>query len=158
MNNRIFIRSLLVAISFTLVVGCNQAGNDERTPPSPEVLKAQLREQEENNPTEYLKVTGTMSENRVQTRAEGLFHEAEYATDGYTIYSTIQNTATVARFKDVRVVVKFLSKTNTVIATEEFVQYEFYEPNSNSDFTLHVYPPDEMEQWSIEVKQATPVQ
>ncbi len=124
---------------------------------SPEELKANLKIREESNPLLYLTADGTMRENKVMTRSAGLFHDAEYATDGYFIQGTIGNSASVARFKDVRLTITFKSKTNTVIDTKEFIQYEFYDPNSTKSFTIHAYPPQETANWSIQVSSATAV-
>lgn len=159
MTNKILFQLVFAIVATLSLASCDLATKQENEPPpSPEVLKAQLHEQEEDNPGQYLSVTGTMTENRVKVRDAGLFRDAEYETDGYTVYCTVQNTATVARFKDLHVTIKFYSKTKTVLDTQEFVQYEFFEPNSTSDFTLLLYPPDEMAEWSIDVSGATAVQ
>ncbi|MCX6312602.1 MAG: hypothetical protein NT084_13315 [Bacteroidetes bacterium] len=149
--------SILKIFAMSIFFGCNQGGSTNNVSPNatPEELKANLKMQEQSNPVQYLTAQGTMEENKVQTRSAGLFHEAEYSTDGYFIQGTIKNSASVARFKDVHLVIKFLSKTNTVIDTKEFVQYEFYEPNSTKGFSIHAYPPEEMVHWSIEIISAT---
>ena len=159
MKNNFRFGMILKIASVGLFFGCNQGSvsNQQLQNVSPEELKANLKIQEQANPVQYLTVEATMRENKVQTRSEGLFHSAEYKTDGYFIEGTIKNSASVARFKDVHLTVRFLSKTNTVIDMKEFVQYEFYEPNSTKTFSIHAYPPDEMAHWSIEISSATGV-
>lgn len=98
-----------------------------------------------------------MHADEVKTRDAGLFHDAEYAPDGNTIHGTIQNSATVAKFKDIIITVTYYSQTETAISTEDFTFYEFYEPNSTVTFKQKVYPPQEMAKYGLEIKKATPV-
>lgn len=135
----------------------NPTSAEVSVPKTPEELKMELNQQELSDPTHYLIAKATMSENRIKTREAGLFREAEYSTDGYNIEGTIKNSASVARFKDVILTVQFLSKTGTVIEEAEYPFYEFYEPNSTTPFSLHVYPPDVMEKFSVSVKGASGV-
>jgi len=151
------ITTLLIAT--VLLASCNNGGSSASAnrPKTPEELKAELKQQEQMNPLQYLEANGTMKENRVQTREEGLFHAAEFSTDGYNIEGTIKNSATVARFKDVVLTIKFMSKTETVIEEKDYPFYEFYNPNSTTPFALKVYPPSAMEKFGLSVKSATAV-
>jgi hypothetical protein len=136
--------------------GPSVASSVAEIPKSPEELKMDLITQEEAAPLTYLKVDGTMSNDEVQTRSEGLFHAAEYSPDGNTIHGTIVNSATLAKFKDVKIIVTYYSQTDTPISTEEKIFYEFYTPNSNTPFELKVYPPEDMAKFGLEVKSAAP--
>jgi len=174
-KNKILIGVLIGAIAvIILVVAINNSGNSAsnnsintqtnaannyapQEPPhvkTPEELKAELKIQEQANPTLYLTASGTMRENRVQTRSAGLFHDAEYSTDGYYIEGVIKNSASVAKFKDVHLRITFKTKTNTILDTREWIQYEYYKPNSTKAFSIHAYPPPETENWSIEISSA----
>jgi len=120
---------------------------------TPEELREELRKQEMNSPSQYVQLEGvTMKRNLV--REAGWFRSAEY--DGSVVEGSIKNTASIARFKDVVIVVEFYSKTETQIGQKEFVLYEYYEPNSNENFRLKVYPPAEMGSYRVSVKNATP--
>lgn len=134
------------------------AFEEQQTPKTPEELKMDLVTQEEAAPLTYLTVDGTMRADEVQTRSEGLFHSAEYSPDGNTIHGTIVNSATLAKFKDVKILITYYSQTDTPINTEEKIFYEFYTPNSTTAFELKVYPPSDMAKFGMEVKSATPVQ
>jgi len=98
---------------------------------------------------------GQMREDKVKTREAGFFNEAEYAKDGNTIYGTIKNSATMAKFKDIVLTVTFYSQTQTAIESKDFTIYEFYKPNTATLFELKVYPPEAMAQFGVEVKTAT---
>ena len=120
---------------------------------TPEELREELRKQEMNSPIEYIKLEGvTMKRNLV--REAGWFRSAEY--DGSVVEGSIKNTASIARFKDVVIVVEFYSKTETQIGKKEFVLYEYYEANSTESFRLKVDPPAEMGSYHVSVKNATP--
>lgn len=165
--------NFIVCAGLFLMTSCNNSGNQVSAeaaipnnsenpasaevfvPKTPEELKMELNQQELSNPTHYLIANAKMSENTVKTREAGLFREAEYSTDGYNIEGSIKNSASVARFKDVMITVKFLSKTGTIIEETDYPFYEFYEPNSTTPFSLHVYPPDAMEKFSVSVKNAS---
>lgn len=147
---------LVVIISF--VFACNSSNilksEQERHKTAEELMK-DLKTEEQKNPKSYLITKATISPNRVKIRNAGLFREAEYATDGYYINGIIKNTAKVARFKDVILLISYSSQTGTVIEEEEHILYEFYEPNISKSFSIHVYPPDAMSQFNVTIKTAT---
>ncbi len=151
------ITTLLIAT--VLLTSCNNGGSSASAnrPKTPEELKAELKQQEQLNPTQYLTVQSGMQPNQVQTREAGLFHNAEFSTDGYNITGTIKNSATVAKYKDVILTVQFMSKTETVIEEKDYPLYDFFQPNSTTPFTLKVYPPASMEKYGVGVKGATGV-
>lgn len=122
---------------------------------TPEELKAELAAQEKSAPLTYLTLEATMQEDKIKTRNEGLFRSAEYSPDGNTIYMTITNSATIAKYKDIVVTVTFYSQTETAIESKDFTFYEFFEPNSTKELQQKVYPPELMEKFGCEIKNAT---
>ncbi len=158
----------ILLIASVALTACNSSSNssDSSTSSSteginsqktPEELKADLLAQEQNDPLKYLTVDGSMQADEIKTRDAGLFHDAEYSPDGNTIYGTITNSATIAKFKDVVLTVTYYSQTETAIESKDFTFYEFYNPNSTSNFELKVYPPETMSKFSLEIKSATPI-
>ncbi len=153
----------MFVVSSILITSCNNSGSGSvaelesqmELPKTPAQLKEELASQEKIAPLDYITVDGTMKADEIQTRAEGLFRNAEYSPDGNTIYGTIKNSATIAKFKDVVVVITYYSQTDTKIKSEEKVYYEFYPPNSSTTFELKVYPPEEMAKFGLEIKSAT---
>ncbi len=145
----LYLATTIIILVFT---SCNSSKSEERK--TPEQLRIDLQQQEQQNPFEYLKVNATMSPNRVLIREAGFFRDEEYGVDGYNIEGTIQNTASLARFKDVVLTVTFLSKTETILEQTDHIFYEFYEPMSNNPFSIHLYPPNATNQFTVTVKNA----
>jgi hypothetical protein len=158
MTMKKIIFSLIVASTFAFT-SCNSGGSysQQDRPKTPEELRMELKFQEQINPNKFLTVSATMSPNKVKIREAGLFRDAEYGVDGYNIEGTITNTATIARFKDVVLTVTFMSQTETIIEEKDHVIYEYYEPNTTKEFSLHLYPPDATEIFNITLKNATAI-
>ena len=134
--------------------GGGYLSSNSNTQKSPEELKRELKMQEHSAPLTYLSVTGTtMTPNKI--RDAGLFHGAEY--DGYMVEGTVRSTATLARFKDAVITLQFLSQTQTVVDSKDYVIYEFFEPNSSKHFSFKVNPPNVTAQYKIILKSATAV-
>jgi hypothetical protein len=95
-----------------------------------------------------------MAENRVQTREPSFWHHSEYKSDGSIISGFIQNSATIAKFKDVVLTVTFKSQTGTVIEQKDYVFYEFYNPMSTKPFSLKVNQPEATKQFTVSIKNA----
>lgn len=144
---------LLLAVILQLF-SCNTV--TER-PKTPEELRLELMSQEQNQPTYYLEVDSKMREDQVLVKKAGLFRDAEYSPDGNTIFGTIANKATVAKFKDIVLEVTYFSQTDTPIETQEYTIYEYFEPQHSKEFQIKVYPPEAMKKFGLEVKSATPV-
>ena len=156
----------ILFLAIITFLSCNTSSNSSQPSSSleevnktktPEELKVELAALEKSFPLKYLTIDCSMEADEVKIRDAGLFHEAEYSPDGNTIYGTIQNSATVAKFKDIVITVTYYSQTETVISSEDFTFYEFYEPNAIVTFQQKVYPPKEMSKFGIEIKNATPV-
>lgn len=104
---------------------------------SPEELRAELKESEENTPLEYLSCGEVrMFPQEIQTRSAGLFHDAEYEPDGAIFRGTVNNRATLGRFKDAQIKISFYSRTNTLIEEQSYVIYEYLEPQSETNFSF----------------------
>ena len=89
---------------------------------TPDELRAELLQKENENPKEYLKANITMRENLL---GEKVFE------------GTITNNATLASFKDVVVEISFLSKTESMLGTEKFTVYEKFPPRGSVSITKH---------------------
>lgn len=141
--------TLILFYAFTITLfGCKE--NQQKTPLQ---LKMELQMVENDNPREYLQLDSvTMRKNKI--KEAGLFSSAKY--DGYLISGQVINTATIAKFKDLEINVELYSKTNTVIASKSFVIYEYYEPNSNKDFSIKLDVPNDMESFGTTLIGATP--
>ena len=100
-------RLIFLSVVLTLIlVACNNSQNRIKTP---DELRQELLVREQSTPSQYLKDNGTWRKNLIgATVLEG----------------TISNSATLANFKDIVLKVGWLSKTNTVIKTEEYIIYE----------------------------------
>jgi len=97
---------------------------------------------ERSNPTRFLSIDGQWNENFLGTK--------------FVIKGSIQNIATVAGYKDVNIVVKYYTKTNTLITTESYVLYEFFQPNSKNDYELRVPYYKNTAKLNWEIVSATP--
>ena len=90
-----------------LVMILSSCGSNVRQK-SPEELRMELKILEQSSPLDYVKIAEGASMNPNQTREAGLFRDAEY--DGYILNGAINNTATIAKFKDVTITIEFFSK------------------------------------------------
>lgn len=154
----------ILSVAILVLTSCNRSasasGSDnssfgsssnEERPKTAEELKAELKQQEVSNPNQYLSVEGsTLKPNMV--REAGLFRDAEY--DGWIVAGTIKNTATVARYKDIVLTIQLFSQTGTVIETNDYTVYEFYEPNSSKQFSFKINAPDAMEKFNVSINTA----
>ena len=68
---------------------------------------------------------------RIETRNEGSLFKSKYQK--YFV-GTIQNNALIAKAKDVKVRVTFLSKTKSEIGNVEYTIYEIIEPGKSKSF------------------------
>jgi hypothetical protein len=127
----------------------------EQISKSPEELREELKQLEENAPLDYLTVEATMTPNIIQTQKSGLFKNAKFENDGYFMDGVISNKATLAKYKDIVLNISYISKTGTVLEETKEILYEFYEPNSESAFFLHLYPPAETYEFNVYIKGAT---
>jgi hypothetical protein len=111
---------------------------------TPEELRLELVQKERQNPSEYI-------EGKLRMRVNIL---------GETVFEgTINNTASVAVFKDIKIRFNFLSKTKTILAKEDFVIYELLNPQQSIQIKkIKTYAPNNTENFSFSIVDATPVQ
>lgn len=138
---------ILTILAFSFY-SCKDSNNK-----SPYELKTELKQQEESNYYQYLKLDSVnMSKNKIKDA--GFFSSAKY--DGFLIEGKINNTASIAKFKDVQLLVEIFSQTKTLIKEERFVLYEYYNPNSSNTFSVKINPPKEMKSYNIGIIGASP--
>lgn len=92
-------------------------------------MRAELLAEEQSSPGEYLKVTGTYRRNLI---------------DQLVLEGDIENTATLATFKDPVLVVDWISKTNTVIDSKQYRVYELIRHGHSAHFKLKTNAPEEV--------------
>ena len=99
--------TLILLFMMTIsLIGCK----DNNRPKTPTELKMELQMQENQNPLQYLKLENVVM-NKNKIKDAGLFSSAKY--DGYLITGQAINTATMAKFKDLKVMVELYSKKNS---------------------------------------------
>ncbi len=140
---------ILIYVLTSTIVGCKES-NRQKTPAE---LKLELRTQENNNTLQYLKLENVkMINNKIKDA--GFFSSAKY--DGYLITGQVKNSATMAKYKDLKIRVVLYSKTKTVISNKTYVFYEYYGPNSKKNFSLKIDAPNAMKSFGTFVTGATP--
>ncbi|MCF8273206.1 MAG: hypothetical protein K9I95_05175 [Flavobacteriaceae bacterium] len=139
---------LLIYILTLSIVGCKE--NRQKTPFE---LRMELQMEENSNPLQYLKLEN-ISMQRNKIKEAGLFSSAKY--DGYLITGQVKNTASIAKYKDLKITVELYSQTKTLIESKSFIIYEYYEPNSTKDFSLKIDAPNTMKNFGTFVLGASP--
>lgn len=104
-------------------------------------LKQELKMRELNNPRSYLTVSYNLNYNLLSGKD--------------IIRGKIISSATSATFKDVILTVTFSTTTNTVLGREDYVVYQYVQPNSSTDFDIRVHSPSGTKKIGIEVKSAS---
>ena len=108
-----------------------------------EEIKEELAQKERQNPGEYLKTTGRFKENLIgETVLEG----------------RIDNTATMANFKDIVIEATFLAASGTVLGTKEFTRYELVGHGYGVTFKYKTIAPDQTNSVALRVIKAIPVE
>ena len=119
-------------IATALMTSCNSGsgttdGSD--SPPvevqkTPEQLRAELKQQEQAAPNDYLSADGTYREN--------------IWGDKLKIKCNLHNKATLASFKDIVVRVTFYTKTDTELSAKEYTIYEIVKANSDKEVNMKI--------------------
>jgi len=91
-------------------------------------LQVELDSLESLSGTQNISIENINSERHL-VRAAGLFRDAEY--QGIDITVVLKNKASIATFKDVGYRLEFISKTESVIQTQEFTVFEFFGPQQS---------------------------
>ncbi len=139
------IYSFLLASSTLGFISCGNGSPFKNGPSSTqnyEQNKMSLEDQEKSNPTRFLSSKGTY-------REEVFGHKK-------VIEGTITNKATVATFKDVVLHFTFLSRTQTIIGTANYVIYDFFLPNQTKPFNFKIDAPGGTATLGWEVGAAVP--
>lgn len=145
-------RLLFIALLLTLV-----ACGESPRPKTAEELKMELKLNEELSPLLYLKAPkATIEKLEKKVRNGGLFRKAEYAPDGAIFRSSIKNTATLAKYKDLQIRITYYSRTKTVIKRENLVVYDYYPPNKTTPLQIRLKEiPSAYDSFSYEIIGAT---
>jgi hypothetical protein len=72
---------------------------------------------------------------KIERKNEGSLFKSKYVK---YLTGELKNKALIARAKDIKVKVTFISKTNTEIGSEEFTVYEFIEPGKSKSFKKRI--------------------
>lgn len=140
--------------SLIIILSC-EFGSGSSQQKTPEELKLELKTQEQSYPVQYLTLDSVyMNQNKIKDA--GIFTSAKY--DGYKITGIVKNSATIAKFKDLKITVQIYSKTKTVIDEQTYVFYEYYEPNTEKNFFIKLNPPNAMKSFHAYVTGATPTE
>lgn len=139
------IKAIILAF---IISSCNQSYNGQNNSSSgttnnyEEKVKS-VEEQEKEEPTRFVKVSGTYRNN--------------FFGNKVIIEGDIQNHATVASYKDIVVEVIFYSKTETELGRQNYIIYEYCSPNQSKDFKLKIAKVDGTEKCGLNVVSATPI-
>ena len=134
--------------------GCN-GRQEQAQKKTPEELRNELLSQERNSPLDYLTLEAVkLLPQTKKVRNATLFKKAKYEPDGVLIQGYVNNKATLATFKDVSIKVIYYSKTNAIIGRKAFTLYEYYKPNSITEFTVKDYPPEGWTTFNVVVLKA----
>ncbi len=111
-------------------------------------LRAELQAKEAEDITKY--IHGKAS---IESRDEGGLFNVRMVS-----YMTghVENSASVAKAKDVRIRIDFKSKTGSVIGSKELTIYEFIAPGHSVEFKERVDVPEKVESYEWTVLSATP--
>ena len=74
--------------------------------------------------------------------------------DETVIEGDIKSTATVAKYKDISLVINFYSKTDTKVGSETRVIYEFLNPGQSLHFKEKMYAPNGTKKLNVSIKHA----
>lgn len=111
------------------------------TQKSAEELKIDLAQTEKQNPTNYISGRARSRQNLInQTVLEG----------------TLTNSATLAAFKDIVLQVDFLSKTNSIITTQNITIYEQINPGQTTTFKTKIFVSKEVVDATLKIVGAKP--
>jgi len=86
--------------------------------------KMSIEEKEQAYPTDFLEADGTYREN--------------IWGDKLKVNGTIENSATVATYKDATVRITYFSKTGTDLGSEDYIIWDIFTPHSTKKFTLKI--------------------
>ncbi len=123
----------------------NNSPTQHYTPPpprekTPEELRQELYQKEKNKPQNYLSTTYSLKYKVLSGKDE--------------ISGRIYNSATMAIFKDVILIVIFSSGTDTELYREEYTIFDYVYPNSSTKFLIKTFSPKGTKKIGVYVKTA----
>lgn len=123
-KNRTFkvLAIIILSIIFLLII-INVIARQTPSPTYHESVMT-IEEIEAQSPLNYLNASGKYNEN--------------FFGDAIKIDGTVSNNASMTTYKDITIRVYYYSKTKALITSEDYILYEFYPPNTTSNFKLKV--------------------
>lgn len=101
-----------------------------------------IEEMERSQPTNFLSAEGNYRENIWGNK--------------FKLECTIRNGATVATYKDVKIMITYYTKTKTAIRTNNYTLYELFPPSSNKKIDLTIDTYKNVHSIGIDILSATP--
>lgn len=150
----------LLFLMFSLFISCNRSSsNNEYAFKTEEELRAELKFQELNSPLKYINGGElNMEYHQRKVRNGGIFREAQYERDGATVTGNLENTATLATYKDVNITLSFYSATNTKIGEQSYTIYEYLKPGETVPIRIRLQSiPEATAEFSYQINNASPV-
>lgn len=117
---------LLSFLLAALLLSACDSANEERPTQQYENQRKSLEETEQENPLQFLKITGGHHINLLQRSV---------------VEGTIQNNATLAAYKDIKVQISFLDKSGDVIERDVKVLNDVARPHGMVHFKLRMKKP-----------------
>jgi MoaA/NifB/PqqE/SkfB family radical SAM enzyme len=122
---------IVLSIIFLFNVSCNTNSNNRFKPPLTEQeLKQQLRNKECSQATKYL--DGTLSRTPIFKNALSL------KVKGVKLNFKIQNNATIATYKDVKIKLIGKSKTGANVIVKDINIYEYFYPGKRVNYKTEI--------------------
>lgn len=136
---------LLLSLIIIVFTSCSSETADEASSSysTHEEVKMSLEEKERQNPTEFLSVEGTYKKNLL---------------DEWVVEGTIQNTASIATYKDVVLKIVYYTKTQTELGSEEKSVIEYFRPNTSQPFKIKTKGYEGTESIGLEIISASNVE
>lgn len=120
--------------------GYNSSNSQRNSVKSEEDLRKDLLAFEANHPKNYLNIDYDLT--------------FKVFSGEDKITGTIFNSATMAAFKDVVLVVSFSSATDAPLGKKEYIIYDYVYPDSSVPFTIKTYSPNGTKKIGVKIKSA----
>lgn len=114
-------------------------------PKSEAELRMELLSKEKSSPLSYLSLNQIKFEKKLLA----------FITNEATITGEVTNSASLSKYKDLRVRVNYYSATNTIFKSKDYVIYRYFPPQSNTSISLEVDFPDGFSKFGVEILGAT---
>lgn len=121
---------------------------------SPDELREQLLNKEQSNPLKYLTINGSMTENKVKVQNGTMFRSSKWKKDGYILEGYIGNSASIASFKDIKIVVSFVSSTGSIIEETDFIVYDYVPSTDGITYKKKIYAPEGFASYEVSIADA----